>query len=787
MDSTKTTTTVDPTTATNTTTSTLPNATTKPTGASTAINTLKAYDQQGNVVYVQPGTYNSGISLTPITTNPTPTKTENIPTDKSQYDINKANGLNADTTATNDNQVKSINGLLSNGYTDINDLATQSGLTSDQVNKIIQDNPELTQTYQTNKVNNQYQPVLDKATQDMISLSDGTYVLTADEQAQVDYMKAQYEQAKQTLLTSNKSTEGTNMLGMARSGGLISANGQLMTAYTDLVNKNTTKVKDLELEATSKISELKQAIKDNNYKMASQLYKTVSDSLAQKTSVINATATATKTLYDRMKQNQKDEEERQAPILNLMSNPDTAVAASKAGITVNDTLAQAAQKMSDFYTKNPAYLPSNTTANNELASKYPDAGIQPYDDEATIQTKLKKSQLYQKDIVDYKTKLADAGQQLDDSGNIVPAPKSGGGSVSFRTNNPGNIKWGAWAESMGATDSGIKATDGGTFAMFPSVEAGTEAMGKLLSGSGYKNLTLDQALKRWSNNGYGANIVAGIGGETMMSEITKYPELLKQVTDAMQKQEGWTESANDANTETGSSSILNATGLSVPAFNFLTQGTSALTRMTADQRLKYMNEAEKYMNRTGTDIATFQSQYSALGKTVEANSLRNNQAGVAEAELDATIQNIRSASTEAKLGNLSKLNIAKIWAGQQLNDSNATTFKFHLSQLREEFALYNAALSGQIDANGNVRQINEADYKRADDIIQSGFATGSIDGFEKALKASRSKMQVVLQNSIDAQNKQVWKLFGVGDKYQSQSPTNSSTTSNTKDLSRFVK
>ena len=218
-----------------------------------------------------------------------------------------------------------------------------------------------------------------------------------------------------------------------------------------------------------------------------------------------------------------------------------------------------------------------------------------------------------------------------------------------------------------------------------------------------------------------------------------------------------------------SSDILSQTGLSIPAFAYLTQGTSALTRMTAAQRVKYMNEAQNFAKQKGVDIATFQSQYKALSKTVEANLLRNNQAEVAELELDATLQNIRTAADEASFKSMRWANIAKMFAGQEFSDENVSKYSFHLNQLREEFAMYNAALAGQIDANGNIRQINEADYKKAEQIIKDGFAKGSITGFEEALKASRDKMGSVLQSSIDAQNKQVWKLFGVGENYQSKS------------------
>jgi len=214
-----------------------------------------------------------------------------------------------------------------------------------------------------------------------------------------------------------------------------------------------------------------------------------------------------------------------------------------------------------------------------------------------------------------------------------------------------------------------------------------------------------------------------------------------------------------------SKSILAQTGLSMPAFQFMTQGTSALTRLSAVDRKKYMKEAEEFANKSGIDISTFKAQYNALSNTVEANLLRNNQAKVTENELVGTIENVKSAAEEANMTDFSKLNIAKIWAGKQLNSPEATTLKFHLEQLRKEYATYNAVLGGGLDQNGNVRALTPEDYKAADDVIQNGFANGSIDGFEKGLRNSTDKMSGVLENSVLAQNKAVWDLFGVGKNY----------------------
>ena len=113
------------------------------------------------------------------------------------------------------------------------------------------------------------------------------------------------------------------------------------------------------------------------------------------------------------------------------------------------------------------------------------------------------------------------------------------GSVSYRTNNPGNIKFGDYAASMGATDSGITASDGGTFAKFNDVSGGMKAQQGLLQGSGYANLTLDAAMKRWSNKGYGAEVAPSIPANTLMKDLS--PTQLNTLTDAQKNREGWKE------------------------------------------------------------------------------------------------------------------------------------------------------------------------------------------------------------------------------------------------------
>lgn len=111
-----------------------------------------------------------------------------------------------------------------------------------------------------------------------------------------------------------------------------------------------------------------------------------------------------------------------------------------------------------------------------------------------------------------------------------------GGSRSWRNNNPGNIEYGPYARSMGATGSD------GRFAIFPDYQAGRSAQEKLLFDSkGYRDLTLGQAIQRWapaSENNVPAYLKA-MGGDAGKRMADYSPEERARLLNAMQRHEGW--------------------------------------------------------------------------------------------------------------------------------------------------------------------------------------------------------------------------------------------------------
>lgn len=66
------------------------------------------------------------------------------------------------------------------------------------------------------------------------------------------------------------------------------------------------------------------------------------------------------------------------------------------------------------------------------------------------------------------------------------------GNRSTRNNNPGNIIYGDFAKKLGATGSD------GTFAIFPSRDAGYNALKTLVTGNSYKDLSISEAMHKYA-------------------------------------------------------------------------------------------------------------------------------------------------------------------------------------------------------------------------------------------------------------------------------------------------
>lgn len=124
--------------------------------------------------------------------------------------------------------------------------------------------------------------------------------------------------------------------------------------------------------------------------------------------------------------------------------------------------------------------------------------------------------------------------QYGAGGDSITIPS---GTIASQTNNPLNIKFSTTTAGFGGTDSGVSAQDGGTFAQFTSPEAGLQAAEQLLTSPTYSGLTVDQAMRQWSNGGYGAEIT-DIPPTTTMSSLS--PSDLDDLVGSMAQRESGT-------------------------------------------------------------------------------------------------------------------------------------------------------------------------------------------------------------------------------------------------------
>ncbi len=118
--------------------------------------------------------------------------------------------------------------------------------------------------------------------------------------------------------------------------------------------------------------------------------------------------------------------------------------------------------------------------------------------------------------------------------------KRSGGSVAWRNNNPGNIVKSEFARQNGA----IGETD--RWAVFPDEKTGLRAITKLLQTKNYVNLSIKDAMNRWSPSNDGNNpdkyakhvsAITGISINAVIGDLSDND--LMKIARAMQKIEGW--------------------------------------------------------------------------------------------------------------------------------------------------------------------------------------------------------------------------------------------------------
>ncbi|MEN5116924.1 TIGR02594 family protein [Luteimonas sp. TWI662] len=117
-----------------------------------------------------------------------------------------------------------------------------------------------------------------------------------------------------------------------------------------------------------------------------------------------------------------------------------------------------------------------------------------------------------------------------------------GGTLAWRNHNPGNIRAGDFANAHGALGTGP-----GGFAVFPDRATGERAIGALLQGASYRDLSINNAIHRYAppvendTNAYQRTIERLTGLDSGRSIASLSAAELARVVGAIQVVEGWQE------------------------------------------------------------------------------------------------------------------------------------------------------------------------------------------------------------------------------------------------------
>lgn len=121
---------------------------------------------------------------------------------------------------------------------------------------------------------------------DIENIRNGTFPLTADQQAQVDTMKASFERLRQMQVVANKNYEGgVTQAGIAAGRSRYAPELELGNV-ANAVNVGIQKLSEIEQNAVSSLAQLRQAFQDKNYDRVTKLYDATSNFLKSKEDTI---------------------------------------------------------------------------------------------------------------------------------------------------------------------------------------------------------------------------------------------------------------------------------------------------------------------------------------------------------------------------------------------------------------------------------------------------------------------------------------------------------------------
>ncbi len=236
-------------------------------------------------------------------------------------------------------------------------------------------------TDQANSYSKEIADALDQRNAAIDQITNGTFPLTASQQAQVDALKKQFEQIAAQQAIANTSYEGAVALAGNRLGTNIQNPQEYAAEGNKAINDDLQKIANIEATGAKAVAELEQAFQDKNYEHINDSYNALMKALQMKNDAITAAqATVTKINNDQRDYNEKvnefkqtldqqkkaeDDKVKQNEIDNALNEKKLALDTAK----TNADIAKISQDMKIALANSGTVL----DANNPFAKKIKDA------------------------------------------------------------------------------------------------------------------------------------------------------------------------------------------------------------------------------------------------------------------------------------------------------------------------------------------------------------------------------------------------------------------------------
>jgi hypothetical protein len=140
---------------------------------------------------------------------------------------------------------------------------------------------------QLDDINKKTDDAFAKYNQDMDSLRQGTFPLTADQQAQVDATKATFNRMIEAQKLANQNYTGAVNQAVLASGRSRYAPELALGEVQNSISAGISKIADIEAKAQDSLTQLKQGFDDRNYKLINDQYDKLNGYLKEKSDTIS--------------------------------------------------------------------------------------------------------------------------------------------------------------------------------------------------------------------------------------------------------------------------------------------------------------------------------------------------------------------------------------------------------------------------------------------------------------------------------------------------------------------